>query len=279
MRHHAVLTMSVMIAITFVFSYVPELFVPGRLAPAGQKPRITVLSANDADLDGPDLNGCAWLGLAARLNALLKDDDVQGAVVTHDIDTIEETAYFLNLVVASDKPVVLAAGSLPAAVAAAADPRARGRGVLVTVENEIRAARSAAGLAGLVQTDRITWFARPEERHTSRSEFSIDGLKALPRVDIIYAHAGMSPDLILAALEHGATGLVIAGTGDGSLSRTALDTLAKATRRGVVVVRRSPAEGFVVSGEIDAPRSRVLLQLALTQTKDPARVQRMFDDY
>ncbi len=126
------------------------------------------------------------------------------------------------------------------------------------------------------------------------SQFTVAGVKVLPRVDIIYAHSNMQSDLIEAALRNGARGLVIAGVGDGNMSRPAFETLARAAKTGVVVVRSSRLErgmvlrnnevddtkmGFVASGELNAPKSRVLLQLALTDTKDPLQVQRIFDEY
>jgi L-asparaginase len=124
--------------------------------------------------------------------------------------------------------------------------------------------------------------------------FSVDNLDKLPRVDIIYAHANMSADLIDAAIRNGAQGIVVAGVGDGNMTTPALDGLTKAAKNGVVVVRstRLPAgivlrnnevnddeKGFIASGELNPAKSRVLLQLALTKTKDPAQIQKMFYEY
>src|SRR5262249_47166629 len=126
------------------------------------------------------------------------------------------------------------------------------------------------------------------------SEFSVDGLDKLPRVDILYAHANMSADLIDAAIKNGAQGIVIAGVGDGNMTSQALDALAAAAKKGIVVVRSTRLAqgivlrnnevnddkmGFVASGELNPPKSRVLLQLALTKTKDPVRIQKMFYEY
>jgi L-asparaginase len=126
------------------------------------------------------------------------------------------------------------------------------------------------------------------------SEFSIDGLDKLPRVDIIYAHANMSADLIDAAIKNGAKGLVIAGVGDGNMTTAALDAVTKAAKSGVVVVRSTrlaegitlrnnevndDEKGLVASGELNPAKSRVLLQLALTKTNDPVRIQKMFYEY
>jgi L-asparaginase len=126
------------------------------------------------------------------------------------------------------------------------------------------------------------------------SEFTVGGLGQLPRVDVIYAHANMSADLIDAAVRNGARGLVIAGVGDGNMTTPALAAAARAVKGGVVVVRSSRLPmgatlrnnevnddemGFVVSGELNPAKSRVLLQLALTQTNDPVRIQQMFYEY
>lgn len=126
------------------------------------------------------------------------------------------------------------------------------------------------------------------------AEPSIEGLEKLPRVDVIYAHANMSADLIDAAVRNGAQGLVVAGVGNGNVTAAALEVLRRAATVGVVVVRstRLPAGivlrnneinddelGFVASGELNPAKSRVLLQLALTRTRDPARIQKMFYEY
>jgi L-asparaginase len=133
-----------------------------------------------------------------------------------------------------------------------------------------------------------------DKKNTSKSEFSAAGVKAFPRVDIIYAHANMQPDLVAAALKLGAKGIVIAGVGDGNMPQAVLDSLAAAVKRGTVVVRSTRLErgivlrnnevdddklGFVASGELNPAKSRVLLMLALQKTASPAQVQRIFNEY
>jgi L-asparaginase len=275
-----------------------------------------------ANIGSQDMNDQVWLKLANRANEVLATQGTNGVVITHGTDTMEETAYFLNLVVKSDKPVVLVGSMRPATaispdgpanlydgVAVAADAGAKGRGVLVVLNDEVHSARNVIktnttslqtfesanrGPVGLVNTGKIAWFEKMDKRHTTRSEFSVKDLKELPRVDIIYAHSNMSVDLIQAAIDKGAKGLVIAGVGDGNMSQAAIDLLAQAVKNGVVVVRASRVEagmvlrnnevdddkmGFVASGELNPPKSRVLLQLALTKTRDPKVVQRMFTEY
>lgn len=275
-----------------------------------------------ANIGSQDMNNQVWLKLAKRTNELLQDPSVNGIVITHGTDTMEETAYFLDLVVKSSKPVVLVGSMRPAtaisadgpanlyeAVAVAASPGACGRGVLVVLNDEIHSARNVIktnttslgtfaspnrGPAGYVHTGLVTWFEPMDKRHTMDTEFDVSGMTSLPRVDIVYAYANMDATEINAAIKAGARGIVVAGVGDGNMTKPALNALAQAARKGIVVVRstRLPdgmvmrnAEvkddqfGFVASGEFNPPKARVLLMLALTKTHDPGRVQRMFREY
>jgi L-asparaginase len=275
-----------------------------------------------ANIGSQDMNDEVWLKLAKRLNAVLATDDVDSVLITHGTDTLEETSYFLSLVTKSDKPVVMVGSMRPATatsadgpgniyngVAVAITPQAKGRGTLVALNDEFHYARNVVktdttsvqtfnslnrGPAGVVHTGKVQWFQPMDKKLGKATEFSVDGLDKLPRVDIIYAHANMSPDLIDAAVKNGAKGLVIAGVGDGNMTTAALDAATKAARAGVVVVRstRLPMGltlrnnevdddklGLVASGELNPPKSRVLLQLALTKTTDVKRIQAMFYEY
>jgi L-asparaginase len=275
-----------------------------------------------ANIGSQDMNDDVWLKLAKRLNEVLKGADADAALITHGTDTLEETSYFLSLVTKSAKPVVMVGSMRPATaisadgpaniyngVAAAISPGAKGRGVLVVLNDEIHFARNAVktnttsvktfqslnrGPAGLVHTGKVEWFEPMDRKQGPASEFSVDTLEKLPRVDILYAHANMSADLIDAAVEAGAQGIVVAGVGDGNMTTPALEALKKAVAKGVVVVRstRLPAGlvlrnnevdddelGLIASGELNPPKSRVLLQLALTKTRDVKRIQQMFYEY
>jgi L-asparaginase len=275
-----------------------------------------------ANIGSQDMNDAVWLQLAKRLNEVSKASDTDAVLITHGTDTLEETSYFLSLVDKGKKPVVMVGSMRPATavsadgpaniyngVAAAVDPGARGRGVLVSLNDEIHYARNVVktdttsvqtfkslnrGPAGVVHTGTVEWFQPMDRKLGPASEFSVDRLDRLPRVDIIYAHASMSPDLIEAAVRNGAQGIVVAGVGDGNMTTPALDALARAAKSGVVVVRstRLPMGlvlrnnevnddelGTVASGELNPAKSRVLLQLALTKTKDPVRIQKMFYEY
>ena len=235
---------------------------------------------------------------------------------------MEETAYFLNLVVKSDKPVVLTGSMRPStslgadgplniynAVGVASDPRAKGLGVLVVANDDIHDARAMTkrhttdvqtfvspevGLVGVCLFDDREFVRSPSRAHTTATPFTVATGQVLPRVDVIYAHAGMSPDLIDGAVANGAKGLIVAGVGDGNMTTPALDAVKRAIGNGVVVVRSTrvgdgivrrnievddDTVGTVASKELNPPKARVLLKLALTQTSDPRRVQEFFDTY
>jgi L-asparaginase len=275
-----------------------------------------------ANIGSQDMNDEVWLKLAKRVNAALADAGTDGVLITHGTDTLEETSYFLALVTSSTKPVVMVGSMRPATaisadgpgniyngVAVVTDPGAEGKGTLVVLNDEIHYARNVVktntttvqtfvsinrGPAGVVNTGKIQWFEPMDRKVGPATGFSIDALDKLPRVDVIYAHANMSADLIDAAIRNGAKGLVIAGVGDGNMTTPALDALTKAAKEGIVVVRstRLPSgivlrnnevnddeKGFVASGELNPAKSRVLLQLALTQTKDPVEIQKMFYEH
>lgn len=220
-----------------------------------------------ANVGSQDMTLAIMLTLAKRINVLLAQSDVNGIVVTHGADTMEETAYFLNLVVKSDKPVVLVGSMRPStalsadgplnvfnAVAVAADPNAAGRGVLVVMNDWIHAAHSLTktsttavqtfmsplrGLVGVCTYGKNDFFNSPPWKHTTASEFDITNVTQLPRVDVIYAYADMPADLIDASVKNGAKGIVIAGVGNGNMNKASLDAAERAVKTGVVVVRSS----------------------------------------
>lgn len=275
-----------------------------------------------ASIGSQDMNDAVWLRLGKRVNELLASPEVDGVVVTHGTDTLEETSYFLHLVTKSDKPVVMTGSMRPStamsadgplniynAVAIAADPAARGRGVLVAVDDDIHSAHDVtkthttdiatfssheAGLVGASLFGKQVYYRVPAARHSLRSELELPSNGALPRVDILYAHANMSPDLIDAAVANGAKGVVIAGVGDGNMTAAALEAVKRARAKGAVVVRASrtgaglvrrnievndDALGTVASMELNPGKARVLLQLALLKSSDPKVIQTLFDRY
>jgi L-asparaginase len=289
-------------------------------------PEIAQLAKLDVEqvaaIGSQDMDDATWLKLAARTQAALDRPEIAGAVITHGTDTMEETAFFLNLVIHSEKPVVLVGAMRPAtaisadgpmnlfnAVAVAAQPDARGRGVLVVANDEIHFAREVAktnttqvgtfhsthrGLAGLVNSGRLHLYAPPVRRHTHATEFTTTAQTTLPRVEIVYAHAGMGREAIDAAVHTGAAGIVIAGVGDGNFAAAAVSAAAEAVRQGVAIVRSSRTGGgvvernieinddefgFVAADELNPQKARVLLMLGLTRTREPAALQQMFYTY
>jgi L-asparaginase len=232
-----------------------------------------------SNVGSQDMTDAIWLKLAKRLKEILASDDVDGVVITHGTDTIEETSYFLNLVVKSDKPVVMTAAMRPStalsadgglnifnAVAVAKDPMAKGRGVLVVVNDDIHGSRGITkthttdvqtfmaperGLIGVSLYGVNRYFRYPYRTHTTKSAFSVDGVEALPRVDVIYITADVSPDLIDSAVANGAKGIVTAGVGNGNMTGPALEAVKRAIAKGVVVVRAARLPGGAVGRNVE----------------------------
>ena len=259
-------------------------------------------------------------GEASKLNVVIL---ATGGTIAGSAETETQAGYESGQVgVDSPKPVVMTAAMRPStalsadgplnlynAVAVAADRNAIGRGVVVVANDDIHGARDVtktnttgvatfklplSGLIGETLYGVNNYFRSPYKRHTVNSGLRVEGLAALPRVDIIYANADMSADLIDAAVELGAQGLVVAGVGNGNMTGAALETLGRARQNGVVCVRstRVPtgavgrnveidddARGLVASGSLNPAKSRVLLKLALLHTTDPGEVQDLFDIY
>jgi L-asparaginase len=275
-----------------------------------------------SNIGSQDMNDEVWLKLARRINELLAMPSVDGIVITHGTDTIEETAYFLNLVVKSRKPVVMTASMRPStalsadgplnfynAVGVAANKEAVGRGVLVVINDWIHGASSLTktsttavqtfmsplrGLIGTVAYGNAEFYHGPVGRNTATSEFSLDGVTALPRVDIIMAHENMDGALIDAAVAAGAKGIVIAGVGNGNMTEAAVKALAAQAKKGVVCVRSTRVAtglvgrnveldddklALVASLGLNPQKSRVLLRLALLKPRDLKDMQRIFDEY
>jgi len=276
-----------------------------------------------ANIGSQTMNNEVWLRLAARVNAVLKGD-VDGVVITHGTDTMEETAYFLSLVVKSDKPVVLVGSMRPAtaisadgpanlynAVALAANPEAKGRGPLVVLNDEIHYAHEAQkmnttqldtfkspnrGRAGVMNTGKAYFFSENTTRHTTKSEFSVEGkeVKDLPRVEVVYSYANLGRETIDFLVEKGVKGIVLAGVGDGNSTDAAIAALADAAKKGVAVVRSSRTGsglvvrnvevdddklGFIAAMELSPQKARILLMLGLMKTQDPKALQKFFMEY
>lgn len=270
----------------------------------------------------PEIGPQHWLALAKRVNRIFREEpDVAGVAITHGTATLEETAYFLHLTVKSDQPVVLT-GSLrpPTALGTDADPNlldciltaasqeARGKGVLVVLNNEVQGAREVTktntyrveafqtphlGFLGYADADhRVVFYRSPTRKHTSRTEFEVDSLEALPRVGIAYSYAGADGCVVRALTDAGTDGIVAAGTGSGNGPRDFQAALEEAVARGiavvqashvgsgrVVMVRRRREAGLIVADDLTPKKARVLLMCALTVTRDHPRIHEMFEAY
>jgi L-asparaginase len=275
-----------------------------------------------SNVGSQDMSFDILLKVAKRINELARSDAVDGIVITHGTDTMEESAFFLNLTVKTDKPVIMVGSMRPStavsadgplnlynAVAVAADPRTRGRGVLVVMNDWIQAAHSLTktsttavqtfmsplrGVVGVTSYGKNDFYSAPTWRHTTQSEFDVTHVSSMPRVDIIYADVDMSSDLIDCAVEHGAKGIVIAGVGNGNMNKASVEAAANAVKKGVVVVRSSRVPtgtvgrnvelnddelGFVASDELNPQKARILVSLALLGTHTPHQMQKLFETY
>ena len=261
------------------------------------------------------------LTLARRVNELAKQPGVDGIVVTHGTDTLEETGYFLNLVVPTDKPIVMVGSMRPGtaisadgalnllgAVATAASKDSAGKGVLVSMNDNIDSARDVAKLTniktnafasqwgplGMVVEGKTYWFRAPVKRHTRGSEFNIEQITDLPAVDIVYGYGNVPATAIDALGKAGVKAIVHAGTGNGSVADRIVPKLNELRQKGVIVVRSSrvPA-GFVlrnaeqpddkydwvVAHDLNPQKARLLAAVALTKTQDTKQLQRIFWEY
>lgn len=262
------------------------------------------------------------LDLNRTVHTLLESHD--GVVITHGTNTLEETAYFLNLTVKHDRPVVVV-GSMRPSTALSADgplnllngirtavsPAARGKGVLVVLNDEINAARDVTktntyrvetfrapelGLLGYVDGDQVAFYRESTKRHTSKSEFDVSGVSELPRVEILYSYAQPSTVALDALVASGVRGIVFAGTGAGLLStieRNAIQKIASLPENARPILVRSARVGngrvvanatydamnMIPADNLNPQKARVLLMVALTKTRDVKEITRMFREY
>ena len=292
-----------------------------------------------ANVASSELTLDQWVGLAKRVNDLFAGDkELAGIVVTSGTDTLEETAFFLHLTVRDPRPVVVVgsmrnpstvgyegAANLLEGVRVAAEPASRNKGVLVVLNDEINSARNVTktdalrlqtfrsreyGQLGVVDRDRVVYFSQITKRHNEQIEFDISKVTSLPRVDVIMVYQGAPADLIKAAVDNGAKGIVIAVAGAGATSGNQNEGLNYAASKGVFIVTatrtgsgriappRAPDGGggggggfkptpeqqrrrqFTIAGEDHTPiKARVLLMVALTKTTDRSELQRIFSEY
>ena len=267
------------------------------------------------NIDSKDMQEDIWLQLARRIEKVTDRDDVDGVVITHGTDTMEETAFFLQLTLQTDKPVVLTGAMRPAtaisadgpmnlwqAVRVAADPDAGGRGVLVVMNGQIDAAETVTkgnanalqafqspgcGPLGFIVDENITW----RYCGVTKQHFPTEMLTHLPKVSIIYGYVGGDDGLFVkAALRDGSKGLVYAACGNGSVPDKLAGLLQDAAASGVPVViatrcgggvvvlpeDMTEKAGFIASGLLNPQKAKILLQLALTKTNVSKEIQMFF---
>ena len=269
----------------------------------------------------PAIGPTEWLNLGRRINTLLNTADIDGVVVTHGTATLEETAYFLHLTVKSRKPVVITGAMRPPtafgtdadlnlmdAIRVAATPDAINNGVLTVLNNEIHSARDVykantlrvetfraneMGFLGYPDSDgEVLFYRAPTRKHTFSTDFDVEDLTELPRVDIVYAYAGSDSLLVEAVRKNRSDGMVLTGFGSGTLPPTMLETGAEAAQEGIPVVLASRSTagrtvitpritklGFLVADNLHPQKARILLMLGLTITKDHDILQQMFMTY
>lgn len=261
------------------------------------------------------------LTLARRVSALVKQKDVDGIVVTHGTDTLEETAYFLNLVIHSDKPVVVVGSMRPGtalsadgalnlldAVTVAADPTSRGRGALVVMNDQIDSGRDVSktinvktnafvsqwGPLGMIVEGHTYWFRKLDKKNTITSEFDIDRIKELPRVDIAYNYGTVGKEAYEAFAAAGAKAVIHAGTGNGSVADRMVPVMQGLQARGIQIIRSSrvwggfvirnaeqPDDkyGWVVAHDLNPQKARILASVAMASGIEGQALQRVFWEY
>jgi len=282
--------------------------------------KIAQISAEQiSSIGSQDMNDKVWFDLAARIKTAIESKEADGIVITHGTDTMEETAFFLQSILDTDMPVVLVGSMRPStavgadgpanlleAVEVAASPQARGRGVLVVLNDIIHGARWVqktnstsvdtfhspnAGPVGFVDTASVR-FLQPAAA-LKASGLKLPAAPPLPRVDIIYSHANMDAAPVEDAVKRGAKGIVLAGVGDGNSSKVAVDALAAAAKSGVLVVRATRVGsgfvnrnvevdddglGFAVPLDLNPQKARLLLALLIANgITDPRMVQQAFE--
>lgn len=233
------------------------------------------------NIGSQDMTTDVWLTLANRVNELLAMDDVDGIVITHGTDTMEETAYFLNLTVKSNKPVVMT-GAMRASTALSADgplnlynavvtaaaPESKDKGVLVVLNGIILDAHSVikmntvdvqtfqapnSGPLGYIFNSKVFYNDISLKRHTTQSVFDVRGMKSLPKVGIVYSYADIDADVMNPFLTNGYQGIVHAGLGNGNYHKNLFPSLLEARKKGIIVVRssRTPTGPTTLDNEVD----------------------------
>ena len=262
-----------------------------------------------------------WLKVARRLQEIAADPSIDGVVITHGTNIMVETGYFLSLTVDIKKPVVMVGAQRPwtalsgdgplnmvNAVRVAATPEASAKGVLHAMNQNVFPIRDVTkasayrmhtfqgidvGVIGVADPDIVKFYTEPTRRHTFQSEFHVAKLPAtLPAVEVIYTYHETPGYIVDAMVANGVKGIVVDGTGAGSIPNSMTEAIKKAQAAGVVIVATARTDGGrvqetprrteskVVPGDNLPPeKARILLQLALSKSTDLAEIKRIFDQY
>lgn len=273
-----------------------------------------------ANIDSSNMCDKIWLRLAKKI-AKLFAEGIDGVVITHGTDTMEETAYFLNLTIKSDKPVVLVGAMRPStaisadgtknlynAVALVVNKEAKNKGVMVAINDKILSARGVVkthslnvdafsspdfGDLGYIVDGKVFFYNNVTKAHTKNAPFDVSKLTSLPKVDILYSYSNDGSGVAAKALfEHGTKGIVVAGSGAGSIHKNQKDVLKELLKKGLKVVVSSRVVagcvavsdsdeklGFISAEDLNPQKARVLLMLALTKTSGPKKIQEYFLKY
>lgn len=273
-----------------------------------------------ANIDSSNMCDEIWLRLAKKI-AKLFAEGIDGVVITHGTDTMEETAYFLNLTIKSNKPVVLVGAMRPStaisadgpknlynAVALVVNKEAKNKGVMVAINDKILSARGVVkthslnvdafsspdfGDLGYIVDGKVFFYNNVTKAHTKNAPFDVSKLTSLPKVDILYSYSNDGSGVAAKALfEHGTKGIVVAGSGAGSIHKNQKDVLKELLKKGLKVVVSSRVVagcvavsdsdeklGFISAEDLNPQKARVLLMLALTKTSDPKKIQEYFLKY
>lgn len=273
------------------------------------------------NIGSPSMTPEIWTTIVEKIHTILREDpEAAGFVLTHGTNTLEETAFFLHLTLKTDLPVILVGAQRPAtsisgdgpmnlynAVRVAATPEARGKGVMICMNQQINSGREGTktsaykveafqgrdiGLLGVIDPDRVIFYREPTRRHTLLSEFSVCSSTEWPRVDVVSSYAAAPADVVEFMTQQGAAGIVLAGHGAGGSSPEQRDAFKAAIDKGVVVVAASRTgsgrviegsrfkETGIIAGDNLLPhKARILLMLALAHDKSPEDIKRIFDQY
>ncbi|MBR3842040.1 MAG: asparaginase [Christensenellaceae bacterium] len=276
---------------------------------------VNIRTVQVCNINSDDITYKIWFKLVHTIHEMAKDPDVAGFVITHGTDTLEETAYFLNLTVKTDKPVILTGSMRPStsispdgpmnlyqAVCTAASNEAIGRGVLAVFSDRVYSARSVAktstyhvmaisagetGSIGVVREGSVYLYETPIQQHTTNSEFDIDGLDSLPRVAVIYFSVDADPSLLRYAAKN-YDGIVIAGAGAGEFSREYMKVIeeldlpvviSSRVYDGLITQDSVLCKNTVAANNLSPQKAAVLLRLALLKTRDHAELTEIFSKY